>query len=160
MDEPLRHLMRNCQICAKLAEIQHEVGITYRTHDQEEAMAISDQTSLWKMGSSNKSDEKELYHKPANEFVATLLDAQISSQPNYKKKRATVLISSSQRLCLPMPALDRYEQAVLVASCPKEFIRWIWDIEGIISDSVYLAKRRTKTNQDSLCLVVTVVWRT
>ena len=42
------------------------------THDQEEAMAISDQIAVMKDGVIQQIGRpKELYHKPANEFVAT-----------------------------------------------------------------------------------------
>ena len=59
-----------------IREIQHEVGITtvYVTHDQEEAMAISDQIAVMKDGVIQQIGRpKELYHKPANEFVATFI---------------------------------------------------------------------------------------
>ena len=67
-----------------IREIQHEVGITtvYVTHDQEEAMAISDQIAVMKDGVIQQIGRpKELYHKPANELSQPLLVEQTSSLP-------------------------------------------------------------------------------
>ena len=54
MDEPLSNLDAKLRLDMRQAirEIQHEVGITtgYVTHDQEEAMAISDQIAVMKDG--------------------------------------------------------------------------------------------------------------
>lgn len=54
MDEPLSNLEAKLRLDMRQAirEIQHEVGITtvYVTHDQEEAMAISDQIAVMKDG--------------------------------------------------------------------------------------------------------------
>ncbi|VJF42144.1 ATP-binding component of ABC transporter [Streptococcus pneumoniae] len=54
MDEPLSNLEAKLRLDTRQAirEIQHEVGITtvYVTHDQEEAMAISDQIAVMKDG--------------------------------------------------------------------------------------------------------------
>ena len=58
MDEPLSNLDAKLRLDMRQAirEIQHEVGITtvYVTHDQEEAMAISDQIAVMKMVLFNK----------------------------------------------------------------------------------------------------------
>ncbi|SNJ50305.1 ATP-binding component of ABC transporter [Streptococcus pneumoniae] len=52
MDEPLSNLEAKLRLDMRQAirAIQHEVGITtvYVTHDQEEAMAISDQIAVMK----------------------------------------------------------------------------------------------------------------
>lgn len=78
MDEPLSNLEAKLRLDMRQAirAIQHEVGITtvYVTHDQEEAMAISDQIAAMKDGVIQQIGRpKELYHKPANEFVATFI---------------------------------------------------------------------------------------
>ena len=85
-----------------IREIQHEVGITtvYVTHDQEEAMAISDQIAVMKDGVIQQIGRpKELYHKPANEFVATFI-GRTNIIPANLEKRSDVLISSFQMAML------------------------------------------------------------
>lgn len=62
MDEPLSNLEAKLRLDMRqtIREIQHEVGITtvYVTHDQEEAMAISDQIAVMKDGVINKSADQ------------------------------------------------------------------------------------------------------
>lgn len=123
--------------------IQHEVGITtvYVTHDQEEAMAISDQIAAMKDGVIQQIGRpKELYHKPANEFVATFIGCTNIIPTNLEKRSDGAYIVFSDGYALRMPALDQVEeQAIHVSIRPEEFIKdESGDIEGTISDSVYL----------------------
>ena len=145
MDEPLSNLDAKLRLDMRQAirEIQHEVGITtvYVTHDQEEAMAISDQIAVMKDGVIQQIGRpKELYHKPANEFVATFIGRTNIIPANLEKRSDGAYIVFSDGYALRMPALDQAkEQAILVSIRPEEFIKdESGDIEGIISDSVYL----------------------
>ena len=145
MDEPLSNLDAKLRLDMRqvIREIQHEVGITtvYVTHDQEEAMAISDQIAVMKDGVIQQVGRpKELYHKPANEFVATFIGRTNLIPAKLKKRTDGAYIVFSDGYALPMPALDQaQEQAILVSIRPEEFIKdESGDIEGIISDSVYL----------------------
>jgi len=78
LDEPLSNL--DAKIRERLRgivkRIQRELGITtiYVTHDQEEAMAISDRIAIMKDGKIVQIGEPlELYYHPRDEFVATFL---------------------------------------------------------------------------------------
>ncbi|MDN6117610.1 MAG: ABC transporter ATP-binding protein, partial [Lacticaseibacillus paracasei] len=78
MDEPLSNLDAKLRVDMRQAirEIQREVGITtvYVTHDQEEAMAISDSIAVMNQGRIQQVGRpKELYHRPKNEFVASFI---------------------------------------------------------------------------------------
>lgn len=78
MDEPLSNLDAKLRIDMRSAirDIQKSVGITtvYVTHDQEEAMAISDYIAVMKEGViQHLGTPKEIYQRPANEFVATFI---------------------------------------------------------------------------------------
>ncbi|HEY7971152.1 MAG TPA: ABC transporter ATP-binding protein, partial [Candidatus Limnocylindrales bacterium] len=75
LDEPLgaldRKLRHEMQI--ELKAIQHEVGITfiYVTHDQEEALTMSDMIVVMRDGLIQQLGSPEmLYRRPANRFVA------------------------------------------------------------------------------------------
>lgn len=78
MDEPLSNLDAKLRIATRqwIREIQQKLGITtvFVTHDQEEAMSISDivicmsTSKVQQMGSP-----LELYNKPTNQFVARFL---------------------------------------------------------------------------------------
>ena len=60
----------------ELKRIQQEVGITfiYVTHDQEEAMTMSDRIAVMNKGQYEQlGDPETLYERPATEFVAGFL---------------------------------------------------------------------------------------
>jgi putative spermidine/putrescine transport system ATP-binding protein len=75
LDEPLGALdlkLRE-QMQVELKTIQREVGITfvYVTHDQDEALTMSDRIAVFNEGRIEQvSPPVELYERPANEFVA------------------------------------------------------------------------------------------
>jgi putative spermidine/putrescine transport system ATP-binding protein len=75
LDEPLGALdlkLRE-QMQVELKSIQADVGITfvYVTHDQEEALTMSDRIAVFSDGRIEQvSPPRELYEHPANEFVA------------------------------------------------------------------------------------------
>lgn len=78
MDEPLSNLDAKLRIEMRsvIKELQHKVGITtiYVTHDQEEAMAVSDRIAVMKDGVIQQcSRPRNIYHRPANLFVATFI---------------------------------------------------------------------------------------
>jgi putative spermidine/putrescine transport system ATP-binding protein len=75
LDEPLGALdlkLRE-QMQVELKTIQGEVGITfvYVTHDQDEALTMSDRIAVFNEGRIEQvSEPRELYEHPVNEFVA------------------------------------------------------------------------------------------
>lgn len=78
MDEPLSNLDAKLRVDMRTAikEIQHSIGITtvYVTHDQEEAMAVSDRIAVMKGGNiQHVGTPKNIYQRPANLFVATFI---------------------------------------------------------------------------------------
>ena len=75
LDEPLaaldRKLRREMQI--ELQNLQRDVGITFLlvTHDQEEALSMSDRVCVMREGRIVQSGSpRELYDKPVNRYVA------------------------------------------------------------------------------------------
>jgi spermidine/putrescine transport system ATP-binding protein len=80
LDEPLGalDLKLRKQMQLELKRIQQEVGITfiYVTHDQEEAMTMSDRFAVMRHGKIEQCDVPEaIYESPATEFVAGFLGA-------------------------------------------------------------------------------------
>ena len=78
MDEPLSNLDAKLRVEMRtvIKEIQHTVGITnvYVTHDQEEAMAVSDRIAVINKGDIQQvGTPKDIYQRPANLFVATFI---------------------------------------------------------------------------------------
>lgn len=149
MDEPLSNLDAKLRLDMRQAirELQREVGITtvYVTHDQEEAMAISDYIAVMKSGEIQQVGRpKELYHRPKNEFVATfigrtnLLKGSLVQSAN---PGSELVMGNAYRL--PFPALRGVmEQEVSISVRPEEFqrvhSREEADFSAVIEDSVYL----------------------
>lgn len=78
MDEPLSNLDAKLRIEMREAirEIQKQIGITtvYVTHDQEEALAISDRIAVMNKGDIQQIDMPEqIYSRPYNTFVADFI---------------------------------------------------------------------------------------
>lgn len=80
MDEPLSNLDAKLRVYmrAELKKMQRDLGITtiYVTHDQAEAMTMADRIAIFNEGVIQQiGDPSELYHKPANLFVAGFIGA-------------------------------------------------------------------------------------
>ena len=78
LDEPLSNLDARLRLQTReeIRRIQQETGITtvFVTHDQEEAMSISDKIVVMKLGVMQQIDApQEVYNNPANLFVAQFL---------------------------------------------------------------------------------------
>ena len=78
LDEPLSALDANLrrQMQVELKSLQREVGITFIfvTHDQEEAMALSDRVALLRAGALEQvAPPREIYGQPATAYAAQFI---------------------------------------------------------------------------------------
>jgi len=78
MDEPLSNLDAKLRVEMRttIRDIQHQAGITtiYVTHDQEEAMSVSDRIAVMNDGVVQQvGTPPEIYHRPQNMFVADFI---------------------------------------------------------------------------------------
>jgi spermidine/putrescine ABC transporter ATP-binding subunit len=78
MDEPLGALDRNLreQMKLEIKRIHRELGVTvlYVTHDQEEALTMSDRVALMSRGQiAQLGSAEDLYERPASRFVAEFI---------------------------------------------------------------------------------------
>ena len=105
-DEPLSNLDAKLrrQVREDIREIQQKLGVTtiYVTHDQEEALAISDKVIVMNNAViAQEGSPKDLYNNPKNKFVANFIgdanvvSAEIESQEgnSYKIKLAEMKIN-------------------------------------------------------------------
>ena len=103
MDEPLSNLdaKLRVQMRSVIKKLQRRLGITtiYVTHDQEEALAISDRIAVMNSGNIMQvGTPEEIYKKPKNTFVAgfigvsNFIEVQIDSSDSSKGK---VLLNGS-----------------------------------------------------------------
>lgn len=78
MDEPLSNLDAKLRVSMReeIKRLQKELGITtiYVTHDQEEALAISDRIAVFNLGCLEQiGTPAEIYNQPKTEFVAKFI---------------------------------------------------------------------------------------
>jgi iron(III) transport system ATP-binding protein len=80
LDEPLSNLDASLreEMRIELRRLQQQIGLTtvYVTHDQAEALAMSDLIAVMELGRVAQMDEpRAIYFRPANEFVARFIGA-------------------------------------------------------------------------------------
>ena len=110
LDEPLSNLdaRLRLEMREEIRRIQQRTGVTtiFVTHDQEEALSISDRIVLMKAGILQQNDlPQSLYNEPANQFVADFLgNPPINNLPGTVEDGAFVAADGKARCALPMLA--------------------------------------------------------
>jgi len=149
-DEPLSNLDAKLRVEMRtvIKNIQHNVGITtvYVTHDQEEAMAVSDRIAVMNAGViQHVGTPKNIYQRPANLFVSTFIGR--SNVINGKlavENGKTMLVAPSGYKAEMTNVLEQYkhDQDVIMSIRPEEFLLdRNADAEGILAtvdDCVFL----------------------
>jgi spermidine/putrescine transport system ATP-binding protein len=146
LDEPLGalDLQLRKQMQLELKHIQREVGITfvYVTHDQEEALTMSDAIAVMNLGELQQvGNAEDVYERPANSFVAQFIG--ISNLLTARAERDGVRLASG--LLLPAivpPAIAAGSEVCLSIRPEKLALGPIEDgrvgVEGTIVESVYM----------------------
>jgi spermidine/putrescine transport system ATP-binding protein len=109
LDEPLGalDLKLRKQMQLELKRIQEDVGITfiYVTHDQEEAMTMSNRLAVMRHGKAEQvGPPEDVYENPQTEFVASFLGASNLLDGELKEQRngtSTVLLTGGDPVSLP-----------------------------------------------------------
>ena len=147
MDEPLSNLDAKLRVEMRtvIKQIQREVGITnvYVTHDQEEAMAVSDRIAVMNLGEiQHIGTPKDIYQRPANLFVANFIGRTniIKAKLEVEGKTANLVFPDGYKLKMDNILEDEmHSQDVIVTIRPEEVV--INDKEGIVAkvdESVFL----------------------
>ncbi|WOH54481.1 ABC transporter ATP-binding protein [Bradyrhizobium sp. sBnM-33] len=123
LDEPLGALDRNLreQMQGEIKSLHREFGKTTIcvTHDQEEALTLSDRIVVMRAGRIEQTDTPEaLYDRPATRFVASFLgEANILESPDFKIEAdavpapGTVAMIRPERVCIAAPAAPKRADA-------------------------------------------------
>lgn len=130
MDEPLSNLDAKLRVEMRSAirDVQKEVGITtvYVTHDQEEALAISDRIAVMKDGVvQHVGTPKEIYTRPKNIFVSTFIGHSNLFKGSVEIKDNETFVKFEKGYTIKMNNLKRNiknGQKVVIAVRPEEFI--------------------------------------
>jgi spermidine/putrescine ABC transporter ATP-binding subunit len=122
LDEPLGALDRALreQMQVELGRLHRLLGVTfiYVTHDQEEALTMSDRIAVLRAGEVEQvGTPQQIYERPATEFVARFV-----GKPNVlagrvvrtEGRRATVRLADDSEVRVPMAADVPAQGAVLV----------------------------------------------
>jgi spermidine/putrescine transport system ATP-binding protein len=152
LDEPLGalDLKLRKELQVELKRIQREVGITfvYVTHDQEEALTMSDRIAVMNRGRVEQvADPEEVYERPTTSFVAGFIGVS-NLMPATVARAGAVELSSGPRVSANTGALAPGEGCAAVVRPEKLRVSPIGDgaaiadgaprVEGIVESSVYL----------------------
>lgn len=153
MDEPLSNLDAKLRVEMRsvIKRIQKEVGITtvYVTHDQEEAMAISDRIAVMKDGVIRHIGKPEnIYQRPADLFVATFIGKSnlLNARLRKEGEKAAVVFQGGYEISVDSIRDEEIrDREVVVSARPEELIVSRSEcnakgqgIKAVIRDSVFL----------------------
>ena len=147
MDEPLSNLDAKLRVEMRtvIKQIQKEVGITnvYVTHDQEEAMSVSDRIAVMNLGEiQHIGKPKDIYQRPANLFVASFIGRTnlVNAKLVVKEGKCFIVFADGYKFEMTnILEEEQHDQDVILAIRPEEVV--INDKEGIrgkVDDSVFL----------------------
>ncbi len=142
MDEPLSNLDAKLRVDLReeIRRIQKEIGITtvYVTHDQEEAMAVSDRIAVMKDGVIEQCDKpRKIYHKPNNLFVASFIGTNNVLSGNYNAENKEIIIDSGEKFSYDLG--NQPSQRVKLSIRPEDFrLDTNGDVEVKINDEIFL----------------------
>ena len=145
MDEPLSNLDAKLRLEMRqvIRNLQKEVGITtvYVTHDQDEAMAISDRIAVMKDGViQHVGTPQEIYHRPANIFVATFIGSTNLIEGDFSPADGNTVKLPDYKLRIGKLSCDR-NMPVILSIRPEDFEMTKKDEGGIrstITDSLFV----------------------
>lgn len=129
MDEPLSNLDAKLRLEMRTAirDIQNKIGITtvYVTHDQEEALAISDRIAVMNKGVIQQVGKPHnIYSRPYNQFVSTFIGSSnlIYGKIVIENEVKYIEFKSGYRLMMENLSDDvQNNQKVVVSIRPEEF---------------------------------------
>ena len=144
MDEPLSNLdaKLRIQMRATIKKVQKKLGITtiYVTHDQEEALAISDRIAVMKNGVIQQVGKpREIYTRPANEFVANFIGtSNFISGRVIENEHGMAKLSVLDKTEIMMPLKNGVTGNVKLSVRPEEFLVGTDTGKGLCGEIVFL----------------------
>lgn len=145
LDEPLAALDKKLRIQTQfeLVNLQYKLGITFIivTHDQEEAMSLSDRMAIMKNGNILQiGNPVEIYEKPISQYIANFIGTAnifnvLEVSGDFILKEVDVKITSSKSVNIHKYCLIRPEKISISKSFSnKEVVRCI----GTVKEVAYL----------------------
>ena len=145
LDEPLAALDKKLRIQTQfeLVNLQYKLGITFIivTHDQEEAMSLSDRMAIMKNGNILQiGNPVEIYEKPISQYIANFIGTAnifnvLEVSGDFILKEVDVKITSSKSVNIHKYCLIRPEKISISKSFSnKEVVRCL----GTVKEVAYL----------------------
>jgi iron(III) transport system ATP-binding protein len=147
MDEPLSNLDAKLRVEMRtvIKEIQNNIGITtiYVTHDQEEAMAVSDRIAVMKGGVIQQiGTPKNIYQRPANIFVASFIGRSntLDGAISMVEGKPHLLLGGLDVIMTNVRKEQQKNQKVLVSVRPEELLmsKTPTKFTAVVDDGVFL----------------------
>ena len=149
MDEPLSNLDAKLRVEMRNAikQIQRQIDITtvYVTHDQEEALAVSDRIAVMEGGVVRQiGSPQRIYCRPADVFVSTFIGLSNLFEGTVRTNGDAKAVELPQGYRVPMTnlAVEAFDgQTVTVSVRPEEFIieeGGTGGISAVVKSSVFL----------------------
>lgn len=126
MDEPLSNLDAKLRVQMRtiIKKLQRKLGITtiYVTHDQEEALAISDRIAVLRAGKVMQTGTpEEIYKWPENQFVAGFIGvSNFLACRMAEEAEGTAVIETAGGFRVAMELKDAPEEEILLAVRPEQ----------------------------------------
>ena len=155
MDEPLSNLDAKLRVEMRsvIKEIQHSVGITtvYVTHDQEEAMAVSDRIAVMNHGDIQQvGTPKILYQRPANQFVANFIGRTNMMKAHLAVRDGVPYLQLKAGFEVAMDTIreeEIFDRDVIASIRPEEMVVDPSNdgkgVEAVVDDAVFLGLNTT-----------------
>jgi iron(III) transport system ATP-binding protein len=147
LDEPLSNLDAKLRerMRAELKQLQRRTGITfvYVTHDQAEAMALSDRIAVFERGRVHQfAAPREVYERPADKVVADFMG--LVNFVDATVEEGAVRLAGGVRLPMTVPAWARRGDRVWLAVRPEDVYLTAGDrvaggdLAGVVRERTYL----------------------
>jgi len=143
MDEPLSNLdaKLRVQMRTTIKKLQRRLGITtiYVTHDQEEALAISDRIAVMREGKIMQvGTPEDIYRKPENPFVAGFIGVSNFIDCSVKAQGGEAQMVLEGNYPLALPAKNDFSGEGFLSARPEQLFFSEEGLKGKVSLSTFL----------------------
>ena len=156
LDEPLSNLdaKLRVQLREQLKNLQRELGITtvYVTHDQEEALTMSDRIAVFNRGVVEQvGTPEDIYNRSSTEFVCTFIGAMNRLSPEFLQR----LVAGGATGLSPTKA--SYLRLEKVSLSPPKDAAGVVRLDGVVTDRSYHGAYSTYTIDSSGSMIRALV---
>jgi putative spermidine/putrescine transport system ATP-binding protein/spermidine/putrescine transport system ATP-binding protein len=128
LDEPFSALDRNLRASmqVEVKEIQRRLGVTtiFVTHDQSEALSLSDRIAVMSGGRIQIDTPQGLYRRPADRFVASFIGQVVLRRGSIVSMETAVVALGAAQVTVPAGLLDGAAKMPSTCLCDRRTCAW------------------------------------